>query len=292
MRAGMGNPCVFVGVVVIIGTAMAGRECRTFRVACLESTGHTLFKDSDKKIDVLCAGLSLQLEQQLKAETPVDLIVTGEFPTFMGSEDGMENMAQAIPGPRSEKLASVAARYRVWLVADMLEKVPTAGGYDVYNTLIVFDRQGRLVASHRKVQLSPGEIDRGIKAGAELTVIDTEFGVIVPIICWEARYPDHVARMMAAAADRGLRPHLVVHPSAGYFENQLPEIARNHNVYVASACWDKYSRIIAPDGEVLDQQCNRAKIPEEMTLAVADIPVGPKQSCTSLSAPTTAPASE
>ena len=244
----------------------------TFRVGCLEYSGHTGLKDSDEKMAVLYEGLNIALAAQAKAGTPVDLIVTGEFPTFMGSEDGMENMAQVIPGPRTDKLAGIAAKHHVWLVADLLES--DAGGSQprVYNVAVVIDRAGKLVAKYRKVRLSPGEIERGMQAGTDTMIVDTEFGPLSPMVCWEVQFPEYVSQVMATVRDRGCKPHLIVHPTAGDFAKELPQIARQYQVTIASAAWDGPSRVIGPDGKVLDRQFYEGGKAEEMKLAVADVP--------------------
>ncbi len=261
-----------IGIVILAGASMAYGAQPTFRVGCLEYSGHTGLKDSDEKMAVLYEGLNIALAAQTKAGTPVDLIVTGEFPTFMGSEDGMENMAQVIPGPRTDKLAGIAAKHHVWLMADLLES--DAGGSQprVYNAAVVFDRAGKLVAKYRKVRLSPGETERGMQAGTDSMVVDTEFGPVVPIVCWEVQFADYISQAMATAQRQGSTPHLIVHPTAGEFAKELPQIAREYRVYIASAAWDGSSRVIGPDGTILDEQLYKGGKAREMKLAVADIP--------------------
>jgi len=269
-----------IGVLILTGASMAYGAQPTFRVACLEYSGHTGLKDSDKKMEVLYEGLNLALAAQAKAGTPVDLIVTGEFPTFMGSEDGMENMAQVIPGPRTDKLAGIAAKHHVWLVADLLES--DAGGSQprVYNVAVVIDRAGKLVAKYRKVRLSPGEIERGMQAGTDSMVVDTEFGPVVPIVCWEVQFADYISQVMATAQRQGRKPHLIVHPTAGEFAKELPRIAREYRVHIASAAWDGPSRVIGPDGTILDEQLYKGGKAEEMKLAVANIPLAVRSPAT------------
>ena len=261
-----------VGILILAGASMAYGDQPTFRVGCLEYSGHTGLKDSDRKMEVLYDGLNIALAAQTKAGTPVDLIVTGEFPTFMGSEDGMQNMAQVIPGPRTDKLAGIAAKHHVWLVADLLESDAGGGQPRVYNTAVVFDRAGKLVAKYRKVRLSPGETERGMRAGTDSMVVDTEFGPVVPIVCWEVQFADYISQVMATAQRRGSKPHLIVHPTAGEFAKELPRIAREYRVHIASAAWDGPSRVIGPNGTILDEQLYKGGKAEEMKLAVAAIP--------------------
>ncbi len=259
-----------VAAVVPLAVSPAPAGTGTFRVGCLESSGHTGQKDSEVKMQALYDGLNRVLGEQARAGTPLDLIVTGETPTLMGSEESMEKMAQAIPGPRTDKLGAIAAAHKVWLVADLLEW--DEAGADkplVYNTQVIFDRSGKLVTKYRKMILPPEEATRPLQPGTDTVVIDTEFGKLGLITCWEVQFPDRVADLMK------LRPHLVVHPTAGDFRELLPYIARQYKVYFASASWSGPSIIVGPDGRLLAEELYTGGKPAEMKLAVADIPRGP-----------------
>ncbi len=266
---------MIVGYLLRIGIAvlLAGAVCRagqaTFRVGCLEYSGHTGQGDSEVKMQALYDGLNRVLDEQARAGTPLDLVVTGETPTLMGSEETMAKMAQAIPGRRTDRLGSIAAAHKVWLVADLLEWDGSGARPSVHNTQVVFDRAGRLVGTYRKIVLPPEEASRPLQPGSASVVIDTEFGRIGLITCWEVQFPERVADLMR------LRPHLVVHPTAGDFRELLPYIARQYRVYFASASWSGPSLIVAPDGKILAEQLYDGGEPARMRLAVADIPRGP-----------------
>lgn len=255
-----------IGILSVMSIAMAPAAAQTFRVACLEYSGHTGQKNSEVKMQVLYEGLNIALSAQAKAGTPVDLIVTGETPTLMGSEETMNEMAQVIPGPRTDKLGAIAARYKVWLIADLLESDPTGPRPAVYNSLVVFDRTGKIAAKYRKVRLPKEEVDHSIQPGSQSMVIDTEFGRMGLITCWEVQFPDYVADLMKQ------KPHFVVHPTAGDFRELLPYIARQYGVYFASASWSGPSIVVDPKGQILAEQRYDGGKPAEMKLAVADIP--------------------
>jgi predicted amidohydrolase len=257
----------FATIIVMLAAAAWGGE-GTFRAGCLEYSGHTGKKDSEVKMQVLYEGLERGLAKQAKTGAPLDLIVTGETPTLMGSEETMDKMAQAIPGPRTEKLGAIAAAHKVWLVADLLEWEAAGEKPKVYNTQVVFDREGKIVATYRKIILPPEEVEHGISAGSKSVVIDTEFGRMGLITCWEAQFPDRVAELMR------LRPHFVVHPTAGDFQELLPYIARQYKVWFASASWSGPSIVVGPDGKILATELYNGGEPSEMKVAVAKIPRG------------------
>ena len=155
-------------------------------------------------------------------------------------------------------------------MADLLEWDNAAEKPRVYNTQVVFDRTGKLVAKYRKIILPPEETTRPIEPGTRSVVVETEFGRIGLITCWEVQFPDRVADLMRD------RPWLVVQPTAGDFRELLPYIARQYKVYCASASWSGPSIVVGPDGKILAEELYAGGKPSEMKLAVANIPRGPR----------------
>ncbi|PQA86691.1 carbon-nitrogen hydrolase family protein [Hyphococcus luteus] len=107
-------------------------------------------------------------------------------------------------------------------------------GGTLYNTLLTFDDNGDIVARHRKLQ--PTCVERtvwGRGDGSGLRVIDTPFGKLGGLICWEhsmdlARYAltsqgeqIHIATWPAGSA-------LSHDPSSGVFDDLSEAAARHH----------------------------------------------------------------
>src|SRR3954469_7169018 len=114
--------------------------------------------------------------------------------------------AEPLDGPRAKLLAKSARELGVWLAAG---SVPEIDGNRVFNTSLLFSREGDLVGEHRKVHLY-GDAERaGFVAGDRLTTVETdELGTVGLCICFDGDFPE-VARAMAA---RGAR--LVISPAA------------------------------------------------------------------------------
>src|SRR5688500_10791779 len=67
---------------------------------------------------------------------------------FCQTEDtGLFSLAEAIPGPTTQKLAKVARQHDVVLVASLFER-RAAGVY--HNTAVIFDKDGSIVGKYRK----------------------------------------------------------------------------------------------------------------------------------------------
>lgn len=73
----------------------------------------------------------------------------------------------------------------------------------LYNTSYLFDRQGNVIAKHRKMHLFDIDVKRKITfkesdvltAGNEFTIADTEFGKVGIGICYDIRFPE-LAKIM------------------------------------------------------------------------------------------------
>ena len=111
---------------------------------------------------------------------------------FCQREDhSLFDLAEAIPGPSSEKLAAAAKRHGVVLIASLFEK-RAAGIY--HNTAAIIDSNGSLAGLYRKMHIpddplyyekfyfTPGDL--GFKA------FDTAAGKIGTLVCWDQWYPE------------------------------------------------------------------------------------------------------
>ncbi|CAN6445075.1 unnamed protein product [Victoria cruziana] len=91
-----------------------------------------------------------------------------------------------VPGPEVDRLASIAGKYKVYLVMGVIERA----GYTLYCTVLFFDAQGQYLGKHRK--LMPTALERviwGFGDGSSIPVFGTPVGKIGALICWENRMP-------------------------------------------------------------------------------------------------------
>jgi len=101
------------------------------------------------------------------------------------------DLAEAIPGPSTEQLAQVAREARVAIVASLFER-RAPGLY--HNTAVTLNSDGALISVYRKMHIpddplyyekyyfTPGDL--GFKA------VDTSFGRIGTLVCWDQWYPE------------------------------------------------------------------------------------------------------
>jgi nitrilase len=91
-----------------------------------------------------------------------------------------------VPGPGTARLGEAARAHGAWLVIGVIER----DGGTLYCTALFFAPDGSLAGKHRK--LMPTAMERliwGFGDGSTLPVIDTGFGRIGAVICWENYMP-------------------------------------------------------------------------------------------------------
>lgn len=112
-----------------------------------------------------------------------------------GSMGQMRAAAEPIPGPRTELLAEIARRHRMWVHGGSLLELD---GDRVFNTSVLFDRRGELVATYRKIHLFDADPPGGqpsresflFTAGERVVTAETEFGRVGFSICYDVRFPE------------------------------------------------------------------------------------------------------
>jgi nitrilase len=111
-----------------------------------------------------------------------------------------------VPGPSTQRLGEAAGAHDSYVVIGVIER--EAG--TCYCTALFFGPDGRLLGKHRK--LMPTALERmiwGFGDGSTLTVVDSPYGRIGSVICWEnympmlrmAMYSKNVALYCAPTAD-------------------------------------------------------------------------------------------
>lgn len=117
--------------------------------------------------------------------------------------DRLYAQSVAVPGPTVDRLAAAAADSSAYVVMGVNE----IEGGTLYNTLLYFDPEKGLVQRHRKLMPTGGERTVwGMGDGSELGVIQTPFGVVGGLICWENYMPLARAAIYAQHCDIYVAP--------------------------------------------------------------------------------------
>jgi nitrilase len=138
--------------------------------------------------------------------------------------------AVAIDGPEIAQLAEAAGRHRLHVVVGVIERE----GGTLYCTAVYLGADGRVLGKHRK--LMPTALERlvwGFGDGSTLAAVDTPWGKLGAVICWEnympmlrmAMYRQRVAIYCAPTAD-----------DRDSWQATMRHIALEGRCFVLSAC--------------------------------------------------------
>lgn len=130
------------------------------------------------------------------ANKGADLVVLPEYVDFMGADEEKVNHGETIPGPTSEAFARKAKECGVFLNCGSILEV--ADENHVYNTSLLIDRDGKIIATYRKIHLYDADFEKRytekesdtIKPGNKIVTADTPFGKVGLTICYDLRFPE------------------------------------------------------------------------------------------------------
>ncbi|WP_312108151.1 carbon-nitrogen hydrolase family protein [Brevibacillus reuszeri] len=110
------------------------------------------------------------------------------------------NDAETIQGPFVSGMCELARQYGVWVIFGMRERTEDTEDDRVYNSVVLVDSAGTIVSTYRKTHLYDAfgaKESQNIKPGASLfTPVETPFGKIGLLVCYELRFPE-IARYQA-----------------------------------------------------------------------------------------------
>jgi len=139
-----------------------------------------------------------------------------------------------VPGPETERLGDAARTAASCVVIGVNERESAYGRGTLYNTVLTFGPDGRLLGRRRK--LVPTYRERtvwGQGDGSTLDVQETPFGRIGAMICWENYMP--LARYHQYAQGEQIHIAVTVDDSPSW-QSLMATIAAEGRVYVISAC--------------------------------------------------------
>jgi 5-aminopentanamidase len=179
-------------------------------------------------------------------------------------------VAEPVPGPTSDALAVACADLQLTAVVGLLE----AAGPDVYNSAVIVGPQG-LIHVYRKTHLPVLGVDRFVRPGDALQVVQTPAGLLGPLICYDLRFPEPPRVLALQGAE------IIVHPtnwpraSADFPDFVTRATARASGVFLVSAnrvgeerghAFLGRSQIVAPSGHPLAEADDHSE-----TIIVADL---------------------
>ena len=135
-----------------------------------------------------------------------DLAALPEYFAYLGASSRRGELAEPVPGPLSDRLGQLAATLGIWVLGGSVLELDDG---HVYDTSILFDRTGEVVARYRKIHLydvdlpgqSPFRESATIAPGEALVTHETEFARVGLSICYDVRFPELYRGLMAMGAE-------------------------------------------------------------------------------------------
>jgi nitrilase len=207
----------------------------TVRVAAVQATYVLMDREAtiDRVADLTAAAAAggAQLVVFPEAFIPGTPIWIDTQPIWDGDADWFRLLAEnavVVPSPATDRLGAIAREHGVWLVIGVQER--EAHGGTIYNSVLYLSPDGTLVEKHRK--LVPTGSERtvwGMGDGSTLRVVDTPFGRIGGLICWENYMPLARFHLYAQGIDIWLAPTLA--PGDAWVAT-MRHIARENRMFV------------------------------------------------------------
>jgi len=171
------------------------------------------------------------------------LVALPEVFIWRGNKKIEREFAETIPGPTANHLAGLARDLKIFLLGgSILEAI--AGSTKAYNTSLLFDPAGNLIAAYRKIHLFDVDLANGVSLresetrspGRDVVIVQTELGTMGLSVCYDLRFPE----LYRALADKGA--HLMFVPSAftaltgqAHWETLLRARAIENQTYIIAA---------------------------------------------------------
>lgn len=165
-----------------------------------------------------------------------------------------------------EELETISCLYGCYIFAGIINK-----RQEWYNSVIVYGPDGRPILLYDKIQLA-GDEKLLYKPGKEVKYIDTKYGRIGTLICYDMQFPELPRALARRQVD------LIVTPTWGWEWIYGPARAYENGVCVAAAMSVPYrldieglrspSQVIMPDGSIVAEGSRQY---EEIVIADVDI---------------------
>jgi len=216
------------------------------------------------------------------ADAGADLAVLPEYVDYLGPSAGTPK-PEPVDGEFATFFAEAARDLRMWVHAGSFHEVgPDADR--TYNTSLIFDRGGDLIAAYRKIHLYdveiPGRVSyhesRAVAPGDEIVVAAVEALNVGLSICYDLRFPELYRRLAVAGATVLVVPAaFMMHTGRDHWEPLLRARAIENQCYVVAAaqigdhdpgrtCYGR-SMVVDPWGTVV------AQAPDTVGVTVADL---------------------
>lgn len=128
-----------------------------------------------------------------------------------------------------------------------------------YNTALLLDRGGDIAAQYRKIHLF-GDEKKLLSAGEEISVAETELGIIGLSICYDLRFPELYRKLSLKGTEIFLSCYALPKERLPHWQILTPARAvENQSFFISCGCaginrgvtYSGHSMIVSPMGEII-----------------------------------------
>ena len=214
---GMGICLGTIGAAMLLGgarMALFPAKSPTVRIASISKRDVKL-ELSDEIVARLLAGKptteDLTAIREWSGPTDDDLLIRAERELQAGAKivfwgEGNATVLKADESALIARGASLAAHYQAY-VGMALTVLRTSGSPSVENKLVLLQPDGQVAWEYNKARPVPGpEAAMQVRGDGRLRALDTPYGRLTAIICFDGDFPDLLAQAGASRADLVLDP--------------------------------------------------------------------------------------
>lgn len=183
-----------------------------------------------------------------------DIILLPEHFLFTGMNYKKSEVAELLPegGAVTKFLSRKAKEYKSYIIACYYRKGEE--GRRIYNSAILFDRNGKIAGVYDKTYPTIGEMEEGISPGEGANVFKTDFGLIGATICFDFNFRE----LFTDYKRKGVK--LICFLSAFRAGFQIPIVAYENQFFIVSSTPGENSVIVDPLGRKLAESSMYGKI--------------------------------
>jgi predicted amidohydrolase len=168
---------------------------------------------------------------------PEDIQNIGSYGLYIDRKDPVtgkilfNSLALSVPGLFTDQIAAIAKKYNMYIIAPVYEDANDK----IFNTAVIFDRQGNIIGKHRKTLLPIMETWL-VSTGDSYDVFETDFATVAVATCWEISYPEIPSIYAVKGADIIFNPTMARDNKPGESLSTAPMFitrAKDNSVYVA-----------------------------------------------------------
>ncbi len=175
-----------------------------------------------------------RIENRLQKLKNVDIACFPESCLLGWLNPEAHTIANRIPGIDTDFICGLAKKFNIMIAIGLAEK----NGDKLYDSVILIDKMGKIILTHRKINLLSWLMNPPYTPGDKISVVDTEFGRIGLLICADTFKKDILKQMKEKKPDilivsYGWAEKREKWPRHGkLLERLVKSVSKNLNAYV------------------------------------------------------------